>query len=153
MFKEVLILFDSFFPTAAHGLWYYCESRETSSQNIWTNILFLSLGNSGNYFHFFCLLFSFTSKILDIQNTQDSSFHLCLSRYQATFLLLSVSLAMFKFSSHLFFWMRHAKAHKTSWARVRRSYHAPHQPEEEYTPVWALLQPALHSPLYAPPLG
>lgn len=45
--------------------------------------MFLSLGNSGDDFHFFCLFFHFISKILDTQNTQDSSFHLCLSLYQA----------------------------------------------------------------------
>lgn len=31
--------------------------------------------------------------------------------------------------------MGHAKTHTSSWARIRRSHHPPHQPEEEYTPT------------------
>lgn len=83
-------------------------------------LVFLSLGNSGDYFPFFCL-FSFTSKILDTQNTQDSSFHLHLSLNQAMFLLPSVSLPMFKFLMDAF--------HPTSsfkWGMLKLTH--PHGP-------------------------
>lgn len=91
-------LFPSFYPSLQHNCWRYLKTFSSFStlsspqlhmgcgisvkvgrQSTWIHeldILLLSLGNSEDYFHFFCLFFSFTSKILDTQNTQDSSFHL-----------------------------------------------------------------------------